>query len=129
MATALSTSEKGNLENYTLIWLDKAVNDDRENIHAQARFRETIHHLKLIQKADECVKYIHSLSKDDRVILIVSGRLGQEVVPDVHSLPQLCVVYVYCMNKEKNEPLAKKFPKVSLYFVQKKRNYLSENFI
>lgn len=119
MATALPTSDKTNLETYTLIWLDQDVNDARENIQAQARFREAINQMKLFQKADECSKYIHSLSKDDRVIMIVSGRSGQEVAPTVHQLPQVCAIYVYCMNKGKYEQWAKDFPKVDLYFRKK----------
>ena len=118
MASALPTSDKTNLESYTLIWLDQAVNNDRENIQAQARIREAINNIKLFQKSDECSKYIHSLSKDDRVVMIVSGRIGQEVVPTVHQLPQVCAIYVYCMNKAKYEQWAKDFPKVGLHFRQ-----------
>ena len=114
MATALPALDKSNLENYTLIWLDQDANAAAENIQAQPHFRSAINYLKMFKKSDECTKYIQSLTKDDCVVMIASGRLGQEIIPEIHPLPQVRAIYVYCFNKAKYEPWAKQFSKVKL---------------
>jgi len=102
---------KKNLETFSIIWLDAIVNDSVENIETQQRLRRFINHLKTFQDRNECIQYIESLPKD-RFVLIVSGRLGQEVVPQIHNLRQIYSIYVYCLDKERNERWAKQYPKI-----------------
>lgn len=118
MATASTALDKTNLENYTLIWLDHDANIAPENIQAQPHFRAAINCLKMFQKSDECSKYIQSLTKDHCIVMIVSGRLGQEIVPQIHSLPQVCAIYVYCLNKSKHEPWTRQYSKVNLQLIK-----------
>jgi len=113
MAVALLTEEKPNLETYSLIWLDSSLGNSQEIIQVQQHLRTAINYLKLFKQSDECLEYIQSIPKDDRIILIVSGRLGQEIVPRIHQLRQISSIYVYCMNKKKNEQWVQPFNKVS----------------
>ncbi len=114
MATAMSnrTQEDENLETYCLIWLDASVDESQENIQAQKQLRTSINHLLTFEDDQECLQYIDSIPKDDRIILIVSGRLGQIIVPKIVKYRQIASVYVYCMNKKANEEWAKQFNKV-----------------
>ncbi len=118
MATALSntTQEDGNLETYCLIWLDASVNESQENIEAQKQLRTSINHLITFEDDQRCLQYIQSVSKDDRIILIVSGRLGQIIVPKIVKYRHIASIYVYCMNKKANEQWAKNFNKVTYRF-------------
>src|ERR1700722_4333463 len=103
MAAALTTSITSggnNLETFSLVWLDASVNGSKENIEAQQRLRTSINHLKTFENSDQCEKYIRSVSKDDRIVLIVSGQLGREIVPRIHKLRQVFSIYVYCMDKK-----------------------------
>ncbi|CAF4118880.1 unnamed protein product [Adineta steineri] len=101
-----------NLETYYLIWLDSSVNKSQENIQAQQILRTSINHLLTFENDELCLQYIDNLSYDDRVILIVSGQLGQTLVPQVSPLRQIISIYVYCRNKEINEQWASYYPKV-----------------
>jgi hypothetical protein len=114
MATALSLPENPNLETYTLIWLDRSADDSRETIQAQQYFRMAINYLKIFKESNECIKYIQSIPRDDHVVMIVSGRLGQEIVPRILQFPQVSAIYVYCMDKQKNEQWTRPFNKVCL---------------
>ncbi|CAF4712994.1 unnamed protein product, partial [Rotaria sp. Silwood2] len=105
--------QDNNLETVYLIWLDAVVNQLQENIDAQQQIRSIINHLKTFQNVQDCEKYINQTSKDDRILLIVSGQLGQEIVPRIHHNRQIFSIYVYCMNKAKNEEWAKHFQKVT----------------
>jgi hypothetical protein len=101
-----------NLEILSLVWLDASVNSIPENIDVQKQLRTLINHLKTFDNSNECLQFIRNISKQNRIILIVSGRLGQEIVPHIHRLRQILCIYVYCMDKEKNEKWAHKFSKV-----------------
>lgn len=105
-------NEDENLEIYSLVWLDATVNSTTENLDVQKQLRILINQLKTFDNTHDCLQYIKNLSKQNRIILIVSGRLGREIVPRIHRLRQISRIYVYCYDKEKNEKWAQKFPKV-----------------
>ena len=109
------TRYKQNLETDFLIWLDPTVNTSDENIEAQQQLRTSINHLTTFDDDKECEEYIRSISKDDRIVLIVSGQLGQQFVPRIHQLQQVFSIYVYCMNKIENEQWTSKFNKVRMF--------------
>ncbi|CAF0776970.1 unnamed protein product [Adineta steineri] len=99
------------LEIFSLIWLDANVNvkDSRET---EVKLRSIINHIKKFQDVKQCQQYIEQTSQKDRLVIIVSGRLGQEIVPYIHQLRQVISIYVYCMDKKNNEQWALKFAKV-----------------
>ena len=105
--TTLPTSPSiyNNLETFSLAWLDAEVNNT-ENIEAQSELRSSINLLKIFQDKDECMQYIQSVVEGDRLVLIVSGRLGRELVPAIHDLCQLSSIYVYCSDEQRNKEWA-----------------------
>jgi len=113
MNTAVKSQDE-NLETYYLIWLDSSVNRSEENIQAQKILRTSINHLLTFENEEVCLHYIDRLSYDDRVVLIVSGRLGQIIVPQVSLLRQIISIYVYCMDKQVNEQWTQHFSKVKI---------------
>ncbi|CAF2520409.1 unnamed protein product [Rotaria sp. Silwood2] len=108
------TTVDDNIETFSLIWLDAAVNSSKENIQAQPDLRAIINYLKVFENVEKCEKYIRKSHESDRIVLIVSGGLGQEIVPRIHKLRQLCVIYIYCMNKKKNKKWASQYSKIKL---------------
>jgi hypothetical protein len=118
MATAYNVgynTHDNNLETFGLLWLDATVNTSEENREAQQQLRSTINHIATFEDPNLCQQYIRSVCLQDRLVLIVSGRLGQEVVSRIHQVRQLSSIYVYCMDKERNEKWAKNFSKVSRF--------------
>ncbi|CAF3754955.1 unnamed protein product [Adineta steineri] len=105
-----NTDEKS-LEIFSLIWLDASVNvkDTRDT---EVKLRSIINHIKKFQDIKLCQHYIEQTSQKDRLVIIVSGRLGLEIVPYIHQLRQVISIYVYCMDKKNNEQWALKFAKV-----------------
>jgi hypothetical protein len=101
-----------NLETFSLLWLDAQVNTTKDNRQAQEKLRQIINHLKTFDDQQQCHQYILSLSPQDRLVLIISGRCGRQLIPQIHQLRQLSSVYVYCMDKQANEQWAKDFTKV-----------------
>ena len=112
MGTALSHTNTlhQNFETYCLIWLDASANDSTENVEAQKQIRTSINHLLTFEDDQQCLKYIKKTSKDDRIVLIVSGRLGQIIVPKIVQYRQITSIYIYCMNKQLNQQWAQNYP-------------------
>lgn len=99
------------LETFSLVWLDRNPNEnDLRNTEQQ--LRTIINHLKKFQTVKECLNYIGGRSQIDRIVMMVSGQLGREIVPLIHNYRHIVAVYVYCMNKKLNEEWASKFTKV-----------------
>lgn len=104
--------EYENLETFSLLWLDAEVNTSDDNCAAQIRLRKIINYLKTFEDPTQCREYIQSLSDDDRIVLIVSGRCGIVLVPQIHHLRQMSSIYVYCRDVERNRAWAEDYLKV-----------------
>ncbi|CAF4064832.1 unnamed protein product, partial [Rotaria sordida] len=100
-----------------IIWLDAGVKD-RIISYAEQKLGAIVNHLEKFQDVTQCQKYIEEQSQNDRLVLIVSGRLGREIVPSIHNLQQVMSIYVYCMNRTDNEQWACKHEKVKAVVVQ-----------
>jgi len=98
------------LETYSLVWVDDSVNSN-ENRNAQQQFRSAINYIRVFENSTECETYIRQ-SKDDQIVLIASGKLGSVIVPLIHSLRQISLIYIYCLNFSKHQEWASKFPKI-----------------
>ncbi|CAF3681953.1 unnamed protein product [Rotaria sp. Silwood1] len=101
------------LESFCLIWLDAntSVEDNRDT---EQKLRSIINHLKKFQDVEQCQKYLEESSEHKRFVVIVSGRLGREIVPSIHKLRQVISIYIYCWDKESNEEWVNNFSKVKL---------------
>ena len=111
----MNTSDRvddNNLETFTLFWLDALINKN-ENRETQAQLRTVINYVKTFQDPIELLHCIQHSSSSDRIILITSGRLGQNVIPQIHSLIQVVSIYIYCMNKVYYEEQWHSYKKVS----------------
>jgi hypothetical protein len=108
-----STINHRNLETFSLVWLDSTINNSQENLNTQRRLRTIINHLLTFEDCTSCEDYIRSVSNHDRIVIIVSGLSGRQLVPRIHHLGQVCSIYVYCMDRKTNEQWTKNFTKVN----------------
>jgi plasmid stabilization system protein ParE len=132
MATAVlpnddfdTNTDDQHLELFCLIWLDVNANV-KETRNTEQKLRSIINHLKKFQDIKQCKRYIKKRSQKDRLVLIVTGQMGQEIVPSIHELRQVMSIYVFCMNKKYHEEWACKFRKVRL--CQKNFNFILSIF-
>lgn len=109
------------LEPFSLVWLDMSYNADADE-EMQKELQSIINHVVRFSDKEECKEYIGQRTKDDRIVLISSGRLGREIVPDIHQYRQVVSIYIYCMDKETHDKWACIFAKVKL-------NHEHDNFI
>ncbi|CAF1540222.1 unnamed protein product [Adineta ricciae] len=117
MASAVSSTDQSELHNsdnhlelFSLVWLDAntAVKDNRDT---QQKLRAIINHLVKFRDLQRCQRYIEQMT-NVKLVVIVSGRLGQELVPAVDKLQQVSSIYVFCMDPKSHEQWASKFTKI-----------------
>lgn len=108
-----SENSQLNVENLVLMWADASVNSNKENLQAQATLTKTHNRLKKFQSVTDCEQAIQQLSKTDRVILIVSGSFGKELIPRVHELEQVLTIYIFCMDQARYLEWARDYKKVN----------------
>ena len=96
-----------------LFWLDPNIKKSQDNIKIQEKLEALFpNDFLTFASSEECESCIKQ-KKNDRIVLIVGGQIGRQVVPKIHDLMQMASILVYCMDKEGNEKWAKNHAKVS----------------
>ena len=112
--TGSSSEAFENKEDVTLIWLDQAIDITRTTL------REITNYVRLFTELEPCIAYIRSIQQE-RIFLIVSGGYAQACLAEVHDLPELDSVFVFCINlaKYREELLhEQRYPKIVDIFDQ-----------
>jgi len=100
-----------NLETFACLWLDADIANTEDNCETEQKLRKFINHLQTFNKSDECEDVIRK-TKKEKIVLIISGQLGRELIPHIHDLSQLIACYIYCLNETVHQEWAKQYPKV-----------------
>ncbi|CAF0820146.1 unnamed protein product [Rotaria sordida] len=117
-AKSVDQPMNSNLESFACLWLDQNVNSTKDNLQTQKELRQVINHLRIFDNIDECEQYIRQIT-NEKLVLIVSGSLGRQVVPQLHDLPQFSACYIFCQDQKANEQWANKYHKVNGVFVER----------
>jgi tetratricopeptide (TPR) repeat protein len=73
--------------------------------------RRIINTVRTFTDSDQCIQFLTSIN-DRKAFVIISGALGQRVVPVIHEISQLDAVFIFCGNKSRHEQWAKEWPKI-----------------
>ncbi|CAF2689458.1 unnamed protein product [Rotaria sp. Silwood2] len=100
------------LQNFLLIWLDANIDESKQDFKNSLTYlRHIVASVTTFTDAQECVNFLSEIKKE-KVFMIVSGSLGQHVVPRIHGWSQLDSIYVFCGNKSLHEEWSKTMSKV-----------------
>jgi hypothetical protein len=116
MNDLLKNIDDQQLEIFCIIWLDDNTQTS-DNRDTEQHLRSIINRLKRFKDVEQCENYINQRSLEDRLILIVSGRLGRKIVPTIHTVRQVISIYVYCMDEAGNKEWSKKYTKVTIFWM------------
>jgi hypothetical protein len=106
------------LQNVRLIWLDKDIDNNNVDFHDTiTQLRHVIDTIDTFTDCDECVDFLTDIDNDN-VCLIISDVLSQNIVPLVHTISQLQIIFIYCRNKPQHEHWTPDCPKVKGVFTQ-----------
>jgi hypothetical protein len=106
------------VQNVLLIWLDRKT--DNSKVDCQNTFtqlRRVVNDINTYTDGDQCVEFISTIT-NNKVCMIISGALGQHIVPCVHNMSQVDSIFIFCGNKEWHEQWAKEWPKIRGVFTK-----------
>ena len=107
------------IQNFVLLWLDLnvsvALDDEHRDIINQVR--QIIYDINIFSDANKCLDYLYEI-KHEKIFMIVSGSLGQHIVPHIHNMSKLDAIYVFCGQPANHEKWAQEWPKVKGVFTQ-----------
>ncbi|CAF4211601.1 unnamed protein product, partial [Adineta steineri] len=97
-ATTAPTTCQNMAQNYLLVWVDASIdeaNKDCQNTLTQ--LRAVVNDITMCTQPNECIEFFDKF-KDETSFLITSGSLGQHLVPEIHGMPKLDAIYIFCDN-------------------------------
>ncbi|CAF1087918.1 unnamed protein product [Adineta ricciae] len=107
-----------NKESITLIWFDPTIGSHEDHERTKQRLREINDYVVFHIELDPCIAYIQTISKE-KVFLVTSGAHALELLTQVHELPQVDSIFVFCMKKPKYEYLRDAYPKIVNIFTDR----------
>ncbi|CAF1490609.1 unnamed protein product [Rotaria sp. Silwood1] len=117
-AAVLPRPRRRELQNSMLVWLDTDFDESKDN------YKISIQHLRNILETvttftviDECIDFLSDI-ENKNVFMIISGALGQHLIPVIQECPQLVSIYIFCDNQVIHERWAKTMAKVKGVYTQ-----------
>ncbi|CAF1028347.1 unnamed protein product [Rotaria sp. Silwood1] len=99
-------------ENYLVIWVDGNIN--MANEHCQNTLTQlcgVVNEVNQCTTAEKCIETLQENSEKTSFV-ISSGALGQHLVPEIHGMPKLDGIYIFCGNKQRHQEWAKNWSKI-----------------
>ncbi|CAF1199421.1 unnamed protein product, partial [Rotaria magnacalcarata] len=111
-STAAMPSRRRMTQNYLVILVDGNIdesNDDCRNTLAQ--LRAVVSDVNVCTTTEQCTQLLDEID-DGKAFIISSGALGHTLVNDIHGIPKVDAIYIFCDNKERHELWSKDWPKI-----------------
>ncbi|CAF2829608.1 unnamed protein product [Rotaria sp. Silwood2] len=99
-------------ENYLVIWVDNNINMANEDCqNTLAQLRGVVNDVNPCTTAKECIEKLQENSEETSFV-ISSGSLGQNLAPQIHDMPKLDGIYIFCGNKQRHQEWAQNWSKI-----------------
>ena len=106
------------VQNVLLIWLDSNIDDNSTDCqNTISQLRRTVNTINTFTDGEQCIYFLQNMDNEN-VCMIISGALGQDIVPRVHTMSQVDSIFIFCGNKKYHEQWAKDWPKIKGVFTE-----------
>src|SRR5690349_20896143 len=100
------------IENFIVIWLDSKANEaNNDTQHTIKCLQRMVNTIRKFSNPDECVNYLTEI-ENEKVFVIVSGRLGDNLIPLISEMSQLAAIYIFCQNESRYKHWIEEWKKV-----------------
>ena len=106
------------VENVLLIWLDNNI--DNNSINCQniiTQLQHTVNSIKTFINVEACLEFLKNI-ENEKICMIISGSLAQDIVPQIHNMSQVDTIFIFCGNKKLHELWIKDWSKMKGVFTE-----------
>jgi tetratricopeptide (TPR) repeat protein len=106
------------IKDYIVVWLDSNI--DRSNeVHQNVilKLQQVINSINTFTDTNECIKFITQM-KSEKVFMIISTALGEQIIHLIQDIPQLESIYVFCDDQSDHKSWTQQCNKVKGAFTQ-----------
>ncbi|UJR13167.1 hypothetical protein I4U23_000190 [Adineta vaga] len=100
-----------------IVWLDSSIhnnNPDCQNTIKQ--LQQVVTDVHTFTDNDQCIEFILNTIAT-KVCMIVSGSVGQDIVPCIHDISKIDSIFIFCGNKNQHEQWVKPWFKIKGVFI------------
>ena len=106
------------IRNCLLIWLDNNINEEDDDCrNTLTKLRAVVDTVQTYTNVDHCVEFLQKVT-NDKIYIIISGFLGELMVPQIHNITHVDTIFIFCDNKQYGEQLAKEWSKIKGVFTE-----------
>ncbi|CAF1194029.1 unnamed protein product [Rotaria magnacalcarata] len=99
-------------QNYLVIWVDGNIDEKNEDCrNTLAQLRAVVSDVNMCKTPQQCVEFLNEID-DGKAFIISSGALGRHLVANIHGMPTVDAIYIFCDNKERHELWSKDWSKI-----------------
>ena len=100
------------VENVQLVWVDTIIDStDPDAQHTLQQLRTVVNEVNIFSHPHRCRDFLEGVNKE-RVLVITSGSVGRELVPQIHTMRQVDGIYIFCRHKSQHKEWARDYPKI-----------------
>ena len=114
-STVLSLRKKKGkqpLKAFRFLWLDPDVNQNEQIRSAIKHMEKFVPCALSTDNYNECKQWLKNYKGNKKLLLIVSNKFGKQIMHDVHSLPSLISIYVFCLDRKIHTKWTRNYSKV-----------------
>ncbi|CAF0808369.1 unnamed protein product [Adineta steineri] len=99
-------------QNYLLIWVDANIDEGEKDCQdTLTQLKNVVNDVKLCTEPNQCIPVLNKVDKE-QVFVIISSPLGKHLVPEIHDIPRLDSIYIFCDNKSRHEEWTQHWTKI-----------------
>ena len=100
---------------FEIVWLDQQQiqnADEPDYLNRRVDLNQFFNCLRVVNTSESCLTHLSTLDIADKVLLIVSGSLGEHTLPLVHEQEQIVSIFIFCDDIIKHREWASKYLKI-----------------
>ncbi|CAF0739889.1 unnamed protein product [Adineta steineri] len=112
VTTTTPSTHQRMAQNYLLVWVDACIDGINTDCqHTLTQLRTVVNNIIMFNQSDACIQYLDQMN-DEQAFVITSGSLGQHLVPEIHGMPNLDTIYIFCDNRSYHQQWTKNWKKI-----------------
>lgn len=94
-----------------VVWFDRTA-CEKDNQPIREFFEANIGPVILLNDTIEWKRFLGRNIHKKRLFVIITGQLGKDFIPEIHDLPYITSIYIYCQQQEFHKQWSQPYTKV-----------------